>query len=417
MSNTVFRQVPKTGVIFTTAEAMKLGFYRGHPDWCNFGQGQPETGHLSGGLERISSIHIDEGDHEYAPVGGLLELREAIANLYNDLYRKNKKSKYTAENVSVAGGGRTILTRTVAALDNINLGHFLPDYTAYEELLSTFKGFNTIPIMLDPDNGYVFSAHDLEKEIQGRGLGAILVSNPCNPTGKIISGRHLRSWVKVGRDTGCSLIMDEFYSSYIWEGVPSGETLSCSTYINDVNKDSVLIVNGLGKNQRYPGWRIGWVIGPKDVIKSINSAGSFLDGGAPRPIQRAAVPLLSPESVTQETESIQREFRQKRQVMMDGLRKIGVTFDCEPGGSFYLWGNVSALPDGLNTGMDFFKACLERKVIAVPGEFFDVNPGKRMKNAGSRFKNYLRFSYGPDMNTIKKGLSRLEDMIRELEKN
>jgi len=414
MSNTVFRQVPKTGVIFTTAEAMKLGFYRGHPDWCNFGQGQPETGHLSGGLERISSIHIDEGDHEYAPVAGLLELREAIANLYNDLYRKNKKSKYTAENVSVAGGGRTILTRTVAALDNINLGHFLPDYTAYEELLSTFKGFNTIPIMLDPDNGYVFSAHDLEKEIQGRGLGAILVSNPCNPTGKIISGRHLRSWVKVGRDTGCSLIMDEFYSSYIWEGVPSGETLSCSTYINDVNKDSVLIVNGLGKNQRYPGWRIGWVIGPKDVIKSINSAGSFLDGGAPRPIQRAAVPLLSPESVTQETESIQREFRQKRQVMMDGLRKIGVTFDCEPGGSFYLWGNVSALPDGLNTGMDFFKACLERKVIAVPGEFFDVNPGKRMKNAGSRFKNYLRFSYGPDMNTIKKGLSRLEVMIREL---
>jgi aspartate/methionine/tyrosine aminotransferase len=207
--------------------------------------------------------------------------------------------------------------------------------------------------------------------------------------------------------------MDEFYSSYVWEGVPSGETLSCSKYINDVNEDNVLIVNGLGKNQRYPGWRIGWVVGPKDVIKSINSAGSFLDGGAPRPIQRAAVSLVTPEAVTQETQSIQKEFRQKRQAMMDGLRKIGVTFDCEPGGSFYLWGNVSALPEGLNTGMDFFHACLEKKVIAVPGEFFDVNPGKRMKNAGSRFKNYLRFSYGPDIDTINKGLTRLEEMVQQ----
>ena len=413
MSKTMFRQVPKTGVIFTTASAMKLGFYRGHPDWCNFGQGQPETGFLDGGLERISHIHIDEGDHEYAPVGGLLELREAIANMYNTLYRKNKKSKYTAENVSIAGGGRTILTRLVAAIDTINLGHFLPDYTAYEELLSTFKGFNTIPIMLDPDNGYTFSHQDLRKEIQGKGLGAVLASNPCNPTGKTISGRHLREWIKVSRDTGCSLIMDEFYSSYVWEGVPSGDTLSCCGYINDVNKENILIVNGLGKNQRYPGWRIGCVVGPKEVIKSINSAGSFLDGGAPRPIQRAAIPLLSPEAVTQETKSIHKEFSQKRQVMMDGLRKIGVTFDCEPGGSFYLWGNVSALPEGLNTGMDFFQACLEKKVIAVPGEFFDVNPGKRMKNAGSRFKNYLRFSYGPDIDTINKGLARLEEMVRE----
>ena len=354
MSKSMFRQVPKTGVIFTTASAMKLGFYRGHPDWCNFGQGQPETGFLDGGLERISHIHIDEGDHEYAPVGGLLELREAIANMYNTLYRKNKKSKYTAENVSIAGGGRTILTRLVAAIDTINLGHFLPDYTAYEELLSTFQGFNTIPIMLDPDNGYTFSHQDLRKEIQGKGLGAVLASNPCNPTGKTISGRHLREWIKVSRDTGCSLIMDEFYSSYVWEGVPSGDTLSCCGYINDVNKENILIVNGLGKNQRYPGWRIGWVVGPKEVIKSINSAGSFLDGGAPRPIQRAAIPLLSPEAVMQETKSIHKEFSQKRQVMMDGLRKIGVTFDCEPGGSFYLWGNVSALPEGLNTGMDFF---------------------------------------------------------------
>ena len=413
MNKAIFRQVPKTGVIFTTTEAMKLGFYRGNPEWCNMGQGQPQTNYLPGGLERITNITIAEGDQEYAPVGGLKELREAIANLYNELYRKNKQSKYTFENVSIAGGGRAVLSRTVAAINDINFGHFLPDYTAYEELLTVFKGFNTIPIALNPDKGYTFTHKDLRNEIQGRGLGAVLVSNPCNPTGKVIAGRQLKSWVSVGIETGCCLIMDEFYSSYVYEGVPTGESLSSCKHIEDVNEDNILIVNGLGKNQRYPGWRIGWVLGPKDVITSINSAGSFLDGGASRPLQRAALPLLEPKAYKQEIVSIQNTFREKRQVMLDGLRRIGITFDAEPGGSFYLWGNVSALPDGLNTGMDFFRAALEKKVIAVPGEFFDVNPGKRMQNTGSRFKNYLRFSYGPDMESIKTGLTRLEELIKE----
>jgi len=205
--------------------------------------------------------------------------------------------------------------------------------------------------------------------------------------------------------------MDEFYSSYVWEGVSKGETLSCAKYIEDVNEDGIVIVNGLGKNWRYPGYRIAWAIGPKQIITSLNSAGSFLDGGAPRPLQKAAVPLLTPESWTKETLAIQETFSHKRQVMLDGLREIGVTFDREPGGSFYLWGNVSELPEGLNTGMEFLRAALEVQVITVPGSFFDINPGKRMKKAGSRFNNYLRFSYGPDIKTIEVGLKRLKEMV------
>jgi aspartate/methionine/tyrosine aminotransferase len=133
-----FKVVPKTGVILVNQLAAKHGFYRGHPDFCNLGQGQPETGFIEGGIERITDIHIDELDQEYAPVGGLKELRQAIADMYNELYRKDKGQKYTADNVSVAAGGRAALTRLAASIDNINLGHFLPDYTAYEELLTTF---------------------------------------------------------------------------------------------------------------------------------------------------------------------------------------------------------------------------------------------------------------------------------------
>ena len=152
-----FRNVPRTGVIYVTSEATKLGFSAQNPEWCNLGQGQPETGPLPGAPPRVHQITIDPDDQEYAPVAGIGELREAIASLYNGLYRKGMKSQYSAENVCVSGGGRMALTRAAASLSQINLGHFLPDYTAYEELLDIFRAFTAIPIMLDGDRGYAFS--------------------------------------------------------------------------------------------------------------------------------------------------------------------------------------------------------------------------------------------------------------------
>jgi aspartate/methionine/tyrosine aminotransferase len=151
-------------------------------------------------------------------VPGLWELREAVAGMYNELYRKGLPSKYSADNVSISGGGRVSLLRAAAALGTINLGHFLPDYTAYEELLDVFRLFSPIPILLDPARGYDFSVDELEREIVGRGLGALLLSNPCNPTGRVVAGDTLRAWIRVSRDNDCALLIDEFYSHYIWEG-------------------------------------------------------------------------------------------------------------------------------------------------------------------------------------------------------
>jgi N-succinyldiaminopimelate aminotransferase len=143
-----FRPVPFTGVIYVMAEAQRLGYAYGHPDWCNLGQGMPETGDLPGAPPRVHDVGVAPADQEYAPVAGIPELRAAVAALYNELYRKDKESKYTADNVCICGGGRLSLTRTVAALGEINLGHFLPDYTAYEELLDIFRPFTSIPILL-----------------------------------------------------------------------------------------------------------------------------------------------------------------------------------------------------------------------------------------------------------------------------
>ena len=218
-----FRPVPRTGVIYVTTEAQKLGFRAGDPAWCNLGQGQPETGPLPGAPARVHAVAIDVDDQEYAPVAGIWELREAIAGLYNRLYRRGMPSQYTAENVCVSGGGRAALTRAAASLGHINLGHFLPDYTAYEELLDIFKAFTAIPILLEGERGYAFSADDLRREVHGRGLSALLLSNPCNPTGKLVRGEELARWVAMARELDCALLLDEFYSHYIWtDGAGAG---------------------------------------------------------------------------------------------------------------------------------------------------------------------------------------------------
>jgi aspartate/methionine/tyrosine aminotransferase len=408
-----FRPVPFTGVIFVMAEAGQRGYRYGHPDWCNLGQGQPETGPLPGAPPRMRRIEIGVDDQDYAPVPGIWELRRAVAELYNGLYRRGKRSRYSERNVCICGGGRASLTRAVAALGQVNLGHFLPDYTAYEELLDIFKLFTSIPILLDGAGGYRFGLDDLEREIMGRGLSALLLSNPCNPTGKVIAGAELEGWVRLGRELSCALLIDEFYSHYVWrETSEPGGMVSAARYVDDVDSDPVVLFDGLTKNWRYPGWRCTWIVGPQQVIEAVSSSGSFLDGGGSKPVQRAAVPLLDPDVVAAETGAIREAFLPKRRILLEGLREAGVRFDLEPEGTFYCWGDISGLPAEIDDGMSFFRAALERQVICVPGEFFDVNPGKRRSGRPSRFRHYVRFSFGPDEATVVEGVRRIQEMVR-----
>jgi len=408
-----FREVPRTGVIYVTTEAGKRGYSPSSDDWCNLGQGMPEVDSLPGAPPRITELPVLPGDIEYGPVAGLWELREAIAGYYNDLFRRGMGSKYSAENVSVSGGGRSALTRVAASLGNINLGHFLPDYTAYEELLSVFRLFSPIPILLEPERGYAFSGADLRREVLGRGLAAILASNPANPTGKVIGGRDLAEWVAVGRELDCALIFDEFYSHYIWRPdlVAQGAIETAARYVEDVDRDPVVILDGLTKNWRYPGWRVTWTVAPKKIIDGVTSAGSFLDGGGSRPLQRKAIELLSPTAAMAETKAIHNEFGKKRARLLNGLRDLGFTVDLPPEGTFYVWASAQHLPDSISDGMSFFRAALERNVITVPGEFFDVDPGKRRGGRASRFRRHLRFSFGPAMSKLELALERFKELI------
>lgn len=406
-----FRRVPRTGVIYVMHRATAEGFSYDDEEWVNLGQGSPEVGDLEGSPERVNAITIDPNRHEYGPVTGQMELRQKVADLYNQLYRQDKSSKYTFENVSIAGGGRIALTRLAAGLGNINMGHFLPDYTAYEELLSVFKAFIPIPILLDPELRYHAPISHLKKEILGRGLKALLVSNPCNPTGQVVEGAQLRQWVEMASEYRCSIIFDEFYSHYIYNGPTHGhpKMVSAAEFVEDVNQDPIVIVDGLTKNWRYPGWRVSWTIAPRQVINTIASAGSFLDGGANNPFQRHVLDLLNPEHVVAETMATQHRFREKRDYALNRLYQMGIMVEAEPNGTFYVWANLEQLPKPLNDGMLFFEAGLKEKVITVPGAFFDVNPERR--RAHGRYRSYVRISFGPPMEMLRRGLDGLERVI------
>jgi hypothetical protein len=410
-STPAFRTVPRTGVIYVMHRAAQRGYRTNTSLWSNLGQGAPETGPLAGAPPRIQHLEMDPTSLEYAPVEGLIELREAVAKLYNVLYRQGRRSQYTAENVCIAPGGRAAMTRLAASMEGLNLGHFIPDYTAYEELLFTFRGFIPIPILLRPEQGYQIETEQLRDEIVGRGLRALLLSNPANPTGRVIAGERLSGWSEVARETHCTFIFDEFYSHYVLgsPGNPLPPCVSATAHVEDVDRDPIVVVDGLTKNWRYPGWRLSWIVGPRHVIEQATSAGSFLDGGANHPMQKAALPLLEPEHVEQEARAITTTFRRKCSFMLERLAELGVVVERPPDGAFYAWGNLEKLPPPINDGLGFFEAGLEENVITVPGVFFDVNPGRR--RTAARYQNYARFSFGPEQEVLERGVASLARVI------
>ena len=413
MINKTFLDIPETGVIKMMSLAREAGFYYGNNDWANLGQGAPEMGKLEGGIDRIESINVLDSSCEYAPSAGLPALREAVANLYNDRYRSNLPSKYSAENVCIVAGGRLALSRICASMNNIHLGHVLPDYTAYSELLSCFGNIFPIPIPLREVDGFHLSPSRMRSEIVDRGLGAFLISNPCNPTGQVASGKDVESWVDTAKANNCTLILDEFYSHYLYgeSARADGPSLSGARYIEDVNRDRIVLIDGITKNWRYPGFRVSWIVGPKDLIKKLGSIGSFLDGGAAKPIQEAIIPLINIDLADKEARSIQTIFQKKRDLVVSSLSDMNIKLYNKPSGAFYCFASLENLPDAISDGHSFARKALEHKTIVIPGEYFDVNPGQRRSHIESRLRKYIRISFGPNIKSVELGLNNFKDII------
>ena len=196
-------------------------------------------------------------------------------------------------------------------------------------------------------------------------------------------------------------------------GTAAQTAVSALPYVKDVNRDPVIVFDGLTKGFRYPGWRAGWAIGPKYLIEMINRAASAVDGGPSTLVQRGVIEELAEGHAEAELLATRREFAVKRKMMIDGLAQLGIhTPANQPLGTFYVWASIENLPGKLSDADNFFYACLQKKVITVPGHFFDVRPF-RVRPTNEPYRHWVRFSYGPNRKTIQTALERIAEVIKE----
>jgi aspartate/methionine/tyrosine aminotransferase len=402
------------GVIWVVHEAMKLGFRNGHPDWCNLGQGQPEVGEMEGAPPRYSRLELAPHDHAYGPINGTPELRAAIAAHYNRLYRRGKASQYTADNVSVAAGGRLALSRIFAALRPGAVGYQVPDYTAYEDLLDYHRHrVRPVCIAAREQDGFVLPPERLARALEAEQLTAFVLSNPCNPTGRVVRGPMLEHYLRLCRESGAVFVLDEFYSHFIYDGdQPGSGPVSGAALRRGRRARPGAARRRADQELPLPGLARGLGRRPKAMIETLGCAASAIDGGPGQPIQRAALEVLQPARADQETSALRAVFARKRNLMSERLRALGVRFAHESESTFYVWGSIAGLPAPLNDAEVFFRRALERKVLTVPGRFFDINPGK-LRSGPSPLAQWMRFSFGPPRDNVELGLDRLAALVAE----
>lgn len=123
--------------------------------------------------------------------------------------------------------------------------------------------------------------------------------------------------------------------------------------------------------------------------------------------------MLEPENVQKEMVALQTHFRDKRDYVVKRLRDMGFTIKTVPDSTFYLWLNLECLPGPISDGLNFFSACLQEKVIVVPGIFFDLNPARRRDLFDSPCHHFVRFSYGPRMDILKMGCDGIERVLKK----
>lgn len=411
MLESTFQNIAEAGTSIIMQKAAKLGFNFENKSWVNFGQGAPELANIPGDLPRIKQIDVSDLAG-YAPASGTKDLRSKIADYYNQIYRKNKSSKYSFKNVSVTGGGRNALMRVLLSLDKINFGFLNPDYTAYKGQIDACQNLTPKSLELDPQNGFEISAKKITEFITKQKIQAFLFSNPCNPTGQCIVGDELESLVRFSAKNNVLTIIDEFYSRFVYpDSIDDnhGKSFSSSCHIDNVNQDPILIIDGFTKGWRYPGFRLSWIIAPEDVIDKINAVASFLDGGAPNPLQNVVLPLLDTQKAEASVAALKTQFNQKRLYLVENLLSLGFKIPSIPSGAFYIYADISGLPRGLNTDLEFTQKMLENKLIVIPGRYFDLSNTADTPEA--KFSQFVRFSYGCSMEEVKMGVGRLREVM------
>jgi aspartate/methionine/tyrosine aminotransferase len=362
-----------------------------------FGAGEPDFPTPEPIVRAAIEAAADPRNHRYTPAGGLPELREAVAA------KTARDTGYDvkASQVLITNGGKQAVYQAFATLidpgDEVILP--APFWTTYPESI-TLAGGVPVPVVTDEQTGYLATVEQLEAARTER-TKALLFCSPSNPTGAVYPRAQVEAIGRWALEHGIWVITDEIYEHLVYDGVRAE---SMPVVVPEL-ADTTVVINGVAKTYAMTGWRVGWMIGPNDVIKAAANLQSHLSSNVANVSQRAALAAVSGplDAVHQMREA----FDRRRRTIVDMLSAIPGVEVPAPQGAFYVYPSVKDLlgkeirGQRPRTSVELAALVLEHAEVAVvPGEAFGT-PG------------YFRLSYALGDADLATGVTRMGDLLRE----
>ena len=362
-----------------------------------FGAGEPDFPTPAAIVEAAVAACQDPANHRYTPAGGLPELRAAVAAKT----LRDSGLEVTADQVMITNGGKQAISNAFVALLDPGDEVLIPGpyWTTYPES-AWLAGGVPVTIPTDESTGFKVTPAMLDEAWTEKTKVLVFVS-PSNPTGAVYTAEEIDAVGAWAAERGVWVLADEIYEHLLYDGA---ELVSLPQRVEALG-DRFVVVNGVAKTYAMTGWRVGWMIGPKDVISAATNLQSQLTSNVANVSQRAALAAVSGDLAA--VDKMRQAFDRRRLTMHAMLNEIDGVTCLKPQGAFYCFPNVTGLLGRsirgtvATTSAELAELAIDEvKVAVVPGEAFGA-PG------------YLRLSYALGDDDLIEGVGRLQRLFAE----
>jgi aspartate/methionine/tyrosine aminotransferase len=362
-----------------------------------FGAGEPDFATPDHIVAAAVEAAQDPANHHYTPGAGLPALKKAIV----DKTFRDTRYQVTPEQVLVTNGAKQAVYNTFATLldpgDEVLLP--APYWTTYPEAIK-LAGGTAVDVFADEDQNYLVSVEQLEAARTPR-TKALMFCSPSNPTGSVYPPEQIREIGRWAVARGIWVITDEIYEHLTYDGARS---VSMPVEVPEL-ADTCVVLNGVSKSYAMTGWRVGWMIGPRDVIKAAANLQSHSTSNVANVSQRAAIAALN--GSLDAVDEMKVAFDRRRRTMVGMLNDIEGVHCPVPTGAFYAYPSVKDLLGKTirgrvcTTSAELATLILEEAEVAVvPGEAFGAS-------------GYLRLSYAVGDTDLVEGVARIQKLLGE----
>lgn len=326
---------------------------------------------------------MKEGKTKYTASSGIIELRSKISEYVS----KRTNNDYTANNIVVTNGGKQALFNVLLSITNPGDEILVldPSWVSYEAQIK-MTGGEPVHVPLDYENGFQPDKNKIKRYITPR-TKAILINSPNNPTGMVYNKEALKEIADIAKDHELLVISDEVYELLVYEGTH----YSISSF--EGMKDRTVIINAFSKTWAMTGWRIGYVVGPEELISQIGKIQSHSTSNVNTPTQYAAL-----EAFDVDVYPMFQEFKKRRDYVASRLEKMNLKFN-KPNGAFYFFISVNEF--GFSDKEFSEKLLSDVGLAVVPGSGFFK-------------KGFIRISFATSQDNLEKALDRLEKFVESL---